>query len=200
MAPDVVSRVFEPFFTTRPPGEGTGLGLAVVQSIVQDHGGAIGIQSVPGAGTTVNVYLPQAEGAPVGVMESEGEVPRGLGERVLYVDDELELTRLWKRLLEGIGYHVETFPSGTLALESLRASPTAYDVAISDFTMPGMTGVALAEEIARLRPGLPVILMSGYADGIPVESGRHSVVRKVLGKPFSTRAIAEALREALDRR
>jgi hypothetical protein len=199
MTPEVLERVFEPFFTTRPPGLGTGLGLAVVQGIVHDHGGAIGIQSEPGKGTTVHVYLPQSDTAPVAVAESSGEVPQGLGERVLYVDDEADLSRLWKRLLEGIGYQVEVFANGTDALEALRARPRAFDVVLSDLTMPGMTGLALAEEVRRLRPDLPVLLMSGYSDGVPEEALASGLLRAVLPKPFSTQALARALREALDR-
>jgi signal transduction histidine kinase/CheY-like chemotaxis protein len=200
MPPEVLARVFEPFFTTRPAGEGTGLGLAVVQGIVHDHGGAIGIHSEPGRGTTVHVYLPQSETAPIAVAEAIGDVPQGLGERVLYVDDEHDLSRLWKRLLEGIGYHVDTFPTGTAALEALRARPQAYDVVLTDMTMPGITGLAFAEEARRIRPDLPVVLTSGYSEGVPPEALESGLLSAVLPKPFSTQAIAAALRRALDRR
>jgi PAS domain S-box-containing protein len=200
MTPEVLARAFEPFFTTRPPGEGTGLGLAVVHGIVLDHGGAIGVQSAPGRGTTVQVYIPEANADPVAVVEEPGEPPRGVGERILYVDDEPDLSRLWRRMLEGIGYAVEAYPSGVAALEALRARPHAFDAVITDYSMPGMTGVALAEEVRRLRPDLPVLLMTGYSEGVSGEVLERGLVRRLIPKPFSTLVIAEALREALDRR
>ncbi len=200
MSPAVLARAFEPFFTTRSGGEGTGLGLAVVQGIVHDHGGAIGIQSAEGAGTTVHVYLPESGIAPVAVSAAEGEAPRGHGERILYVDDEVDLSRLWKRLLQEMGYVVDCHLTGTAALEALRERPDGFDLLITDYTMPGMTGLALAEEAHRLRPDLAVIMMSGYREGLPPEALERARVNAVLGKPFSTLEIGTVLRAALDAR
>ncbi len=200
MSPEVLARAFEPFFTTRAGGLGTGLGLAVVQGIVHDHGGAIGIQSAEGAGTTVHVYLPESGIAPVAVTESAGEAPRGDGERILYVDDEVDLSRLWKRLLEGLGYAVECHLNGTAALEALRSRPDAYDLVLTDYTMPGMTGLALAEEVHRKWPTMPVIVMSGYREGLPPAAVERARVHAVIGKPFSSQELGIALRAALDAR
>jgi PAS domain S-box-containing protein len=198
MTPEVLAHVFEPFFTTRAHGTGAGLGMAMVQGIVHEHGGAIGIQSAPGKGTTVHVYLPSAGDDPVAVTASTGSAPRGRGECILLVDDEADLSRIWARLLEDMGYRVECTASGVEALEALRRRPSVFDVVLTDLAMPGMTGMVLAAETQRLRPGLPVILASGYPDDLPADELKRAGVRAVLRKPYSTEEIGRALRAALD--
>lgn len=190
-------RVFEPFFSTKPSGEGTGMGLAVVHGIIRSFGGAIFLESEPGQGTIVNVYLPKIERE----TKSDGatEVPiAGGDERILLVDDERVIVSMWQRSLEKIGYSVTatTLPKDALSL--FTASPDAFDIVITDQTMPNMTGVELASKIAAIKPGMPVILCSGHGPGAYEESAKEAGVKKYLIKPMTKRTLAQAIRDVLD--
>jgi PAS domain S-box-containing protein len=157
-------RMFEPFFTTKPVNEGTGLGLAVVQGIVAEHHGAITVDSAPGRGTTVSIYLPQATEA--SATESSAAAPaavvRGAGEHVLYVDDDEMMAVTAEALLSRAGYRVTVFHDPPAALAAAQADPDTYDLAITDFNMPGMNGLDLAWALRRLRADLPIVITSGY--------------------------------------
>jgi CheY-like chemotaxis protein len=158
-----MERVFEPFFTTKEPGVGTGLGLAVVHGIVRNHDGVALVESEPGAGTTFRLYFPLL--APVAAPSDgeTGDVPRGAGERVLFVDDEPALAAVTSRILERLGYSVLALRSATEALSVFRANPSAFDLVISDLTMPGLTGAQLTVEMRRLRANVPVIPLDGLS-------------------------------------
>ena len=150
-----LARVFEPFFTTKTAGVGTGLGLAVVHGIVKSHDGTVLVESAPDRGTTFQLYFPLLACDAASDAAETMDVPRGDGERVLFVDDEPTLTDVAQRMLERLGYRVVALASSTEALAAFRADPSAFDVVISDLTMPGLTGMQLAAELRRLRSGLP---------------------------------------------
>ena len=192
-------RVFEPFFTTKGPGGGTGLGLATVHAVVADHGGALHLRSRPGAGSTFEVYLPRTE-APAAAEPEDAAVapvPRGRGEAVLLVDDEEPLVRLGEEMLAALGYEPVGFDNAPRALAAFREDPGRFDLALTDEVMPEMTGTRLAAELRRLRPDLPVVLMTGYAGAVPPGRLRAAGVREVLRKPLALRTVAEALSRQL---
>jgi CheY-like chemotaxis protein len=192
-----LERAFEPFFTTKEPGVGTGLGLAVVHGIVRSHGGAVLVDSAPGRGTTFRLYFPVLEAAPTVSAADVDEVPRGAGQRVLFVDDEPSLTNLSRRILERLGYQVLALRSATEALAAFRADPLAFDLVISDLTMPGLTGQQLTAELRRVRANVPVILSTGYLDRLDADTARALHVRELLIKPYTTETLATAVHRAL---
>jgi PAS domain S-box-containing protein len=200
IAPDMLARIFEPFYTTRPKGEGTGLGLAVVHGIVRNHGGLISVESAPGSGATFHVYLPAIPVSAVRDPSAVKELPRGRSERVLFVDDEEIQVELAKELLQELGYEVTGARSAAEALAIFRARPEAVDIVVTDTTMPGMTGDVLAGDLLRLRPGLPVLLCTGFSERVSEARARAIGVRQLLMKPFSLEDLASAIRRALDSR
>jgi PAS domain S-box-containing protein len=163
-----LARIFEPFFTTKPVGEGTGLGLAVVHGILQEHGAAIEVGSVPGAGSAFRVYFPACEGPAVAVERAPAEAraagaqPDRSGKSIVYVDDDEAIVFLMTRLLERQGYRVRGYTDPQAALAAVRAQPKACDLVVTDYNMPGMSGLELARALRAIRPGLPVALASGY--------------------------------------
>jgi len=191
-----LQRIFEPFFTTKGPGEGTGLGLAVVHGIIGAHEGAITVESAPGEGTCFRIYLPAstksaerpASAVPAGVEAASGQ------ERLLFVDDDESVRLVGKPILERLGYRVTAFPTGNDALEFLRLHPQEVDVIVSDFSMPGLDGIELAQAAWALRPGLPFVLLSGYGD---THEAAGAGIRYILAKPFSMSALSATVREAL---
>ena len=198
ISPENLERIFEPFFTTKGVGEGTGLGLAVVHGIVQDRHGGILVESEEGKGTIFRVYLPASEEAPADEsQEEESELPKG-HERVLFVDDEPMIMKLGQRMLERQGYHVETRASGTDALECFRQDPHRFDLVVTDMTMPGMRGDRLAEEILAIRPGIPVILSTGYSKHISNEKAREMGIRAFVMKPLTAQELASTVRKVLN--
>ena len=187
MAAATLKRIFDPFFTTKPPGQGTGLGLSVVHGIVQQHRGTIQVESQPGAGSTFTVYLPAAapvaEPAPGPANPPAGRTAPGL--RVLVLDDEEALLLVTRRLLTRLGHRVEGFGQPAAALARFHEDPGAFDLVITDFNMPGQSGLAIAAEIFRLRPGLPVLLVSGKVTDDLRRRARELGIREVLTKPVA---------------
>ena len=196
MDAQTLERIFEPFFTTKAAGRGSGLGLSVAHGIVKDHGGTIAALSREGEGATFEVLLPAAMDATATAGEAEQSLPL-LGQgRVLYVDDEKAVAFAVLRMLESLGYNAMVCHSGEDAIECVRRNPQAFDVVMTDFSMPGLSGVDVACEVARIRPDLPVILTSGYAARAGEDiAGASSRLR--LDKPFDRRALSEALGRAL---
>ena len=191
-----LGRIFEPFFTTRPKGQGTGLGLSVVHGIVAESGGTVTVESQVGSGTTFSVYLPiSREPSPV---ELERVVPVAGQERVLFVDDERDLTGIAQRGLGRFGYNVRVFNEPREALAVFRAEPNGFDVVITDMTMPGLTGDVLATEIKRLRPDIPIILVTGYSDKITLELAVAAGINEFVYKPMSLTAVAQLIRKLCD--
>lgn len=191
------ARIFEPFFTTKTPGEGTGLGLSVVHGIVRGHGGAIVVDSEVGRGSTFSVYLPAAETEGAPAWENDRAPLPGGSERILFVDDEVRVADVGERMLRRFGYEVTTELSGVAALETFRTNPFAFDLVITDQTMPYLTGRDLAAEILGVRPDLPIILCTGFSPDVQEEETMPGI-RKVLIKPLSMKSLVGAVREVLD--
>ena len=190
-------RMFEPFFTTRPPERGSGLGLAIVLGIIQEHEGAIEVESAPGAGTTVRLIVPAAESEEPEEGSLEPAAPRGSGERILYVDDERSLRTLGKRRLELLGYRVTVAGDGAQALERFQATPDEFDLVITDYLMPRMNGLELTSEVRRIRPEVPIILMSGFIDNLPDEDLEPVGVTDTVQKPATSFELATTLARVL---
>jgi signal transduction histidine kinase/ActR/RegA family two-component response regulator len=195
---DVASHVLEPFFTTKPAGQGTGLGLAVAAGIVEQHGGTISFETAPGKGTRFSISLPATlPGAPAArpAPEHAGR-PRGGGERVLVADDEELVRDVLRRVLEGAGYRVTAVADGLAAVDAASREP--FDLVILDAVMPGASGRVAWERIAAIRPGIRFLVVSGYAaDTFPLEALERAGV-PLLGKPFTEHSLLGAVRAALD--
>jgi CheY-like chemotaxis protein len=197
MNPASLERIFDPYFTTKGVGEGTGLGLAVVHGIVKSHGGAIAIQSEPGKGTVFEILFPRIDFGQEKSTNAQGPVPKGT-ERILFVDDENALAELGQMILSPLGYEVTTTMSSLEALELFRSQPAAFDLVVTDMTMPKMTGVGLASEMLRIRPDLPIILCTGHSDEITEDRAKDIGIRAFVMKPLSRRNLAEVIRKILD--
>lgn len=193
----ILRKIFEPYFTTKSREEGTGLGLAVVHGIVQDHGGVIRVDSAPGAGTTFDVYFPVISESSYAPIDENADVPTG-NEKILLIDDEAALLEMGRLLLERLGYSVDTEISSGKALEKIRSSPNVYDLIITDQTMPEMTGIRLAEKIRTIRPDLPVILCTGFSSSVTARDAKEAGVKDFLMKPIVLPDLAASVRKALD--
>jgi len=191
------SRVFDPYFTTKESGEGTGLGLSTVHGIVKDHCGTIKLYSEVNLGTTFQVFLPLEDSGSDPNQEIISNMPHG-NENILLVDDETLLLNLGKEFLEGLGYSVQTRASSVDAFEAFQAKTDNYDLIVSDLTMPHMTGDLLAKEIRALRPDIPIIIYTGYSTKINEEKFKEIGINAVLMKPVTFQEMADAVRKALD--
>jgi PAS domain S-box-containing protein len=192
-----LERAFDPFFTTKPQGKGTGLGLSIAHGIIRSHNGAIDIQSEPGKGTTVRVYLPAVR-TPAHEGQSPHDAPlSGCGERILFVDDEEMLVKLGKRTLLELGYAPTVLCDADEAFELFRSNPDAFDLLITDQTMPRCTGLELATKVHAIRPDLPVILASGLDLAIDEEDAAAAGLTELLGKPVSSYKLAKSVSRAL---
>ena len=198
MTREVQERVFDPFFTTKPPGEGAGMGLTVVQGIVKSHGGAITVSSRPGRGTRFDVYIPAKKGDAKAAAPEEAPARTGKG-HILFVDDEDMLVRTVPCMLERLGYTTEAVSDPAEALALFRENPGAFDLVITDVTMPGMTGEKLAREMLRIRPGIPIILSTGFNESVREDEVRAMGIREFIMKPYSTGEMAERIQAALKR-
>lgn len=200
MTDEVKRRIFEPFFTTKEVGHGTGMGLAVVYGIVKSHGGTVTVDSVPGKGSTFTVFLPLAEARTAERPQGEkGEAPRG-SERILVVDDEPEVVETASMTLERLGYQVTTAKSGVEAWSIFQEDMAAFDLVITDQTMPDLTGIDLARKILERREGLPIILFTGYSETVTPERAKSAGISEYVLKPFAKREVAETVRRVLDAR
>jgi two-component system NtrC family sensor kinase len=195
---EVLPYIFEPFYTTKDPGHGTGLGLPQVYGLVKQHGGNIHVDTSP-EGSSFQVHLPLAEAACRGeeaVKEDEG-LPMAEGQRVLVVEDESDVRGLVVNMLSSLGYNVISAANGREALEAFEAAGREVDLAVTDIVMPGMDGISLARELRSRVPGLRVIAISGYATGLSAESLRDAGVMEMIRKPFKIRALAETVSRCL---
>ena len=198
IAPAIMGRIFDPYFTTKEVGKGTGMGLAVVHGIVMHHGGAINVQSVLGQGTSFQVYLPVREAEPILASPPTVSLLSGQ-ERILFIDDEQALVSMGKEFLEGLGYDVVPETSSTEALAFFIRQPDRFDLVITDMTMPGMTGDRLAKEMRRIRPDIPVILCTGFSHHLNEEEAKAIGICAFLMKPFALQELAETVRTVLDK-
>jgi len=193
-----MEQIFEPYFTTKGPGEGSGLGLAVVHGIIRSHGGHIKVRSEPGRGSVFTVYLPASGKAAEDTVSSDPEV-RGGRERIMFVDDEEQLTAMAARILPMYGYRVRTFADGAEAWREFAESPDDFDMVVTDMTMPLTTGVELAAKIKNLRPATPVILCSGFNESINRDDALDMGIDEYITKPLIMSRLAAMIRTLLDR-
>ena len=196
MEPAVLERIFDPFYSTKGPEEGTGLGLSVVRGIITSYGGRIRVQSAPGQGTAFQIDFPCIEWPADRDPDPESPPPRGSG-HILFVDDEATLAYISQQGLVELGYDVEIRTNATEALQTFRENPDRFDVVITDQTMPFMTGEELAKELFLIRPNLPVILCTGFSPKIPPEKAKALGIRAYLMKPMGLRDLAQTLQRIL---
>lgn len=197
IGPDVIDKIFNPYFTTKEVGKGTGMGLAIIHGIIREHGGEIAVESELGRGTTFRVYFPSVSRAQLPVLEKPAAIPQG-SERILFIDDEELLAEMGKNMLERLGYQVTVRQSSIDALSTFQNDPNSFDLVITDQTMPGMTGSDLARRILQIRPGMPIILCTGYSNLIDAESAKAMGIREFAMKPLSKGAIGKLIRKILD--
>ena len=197
MSAEAQSRAFEPFFTTKEVGKGSGLGLSMVYGFAKQSGGHAAIESEPGVGTTVKLYLPRVEGAPVAERpETTTASPSGAGERVLVIEDDAEVRTLTVQILEGLGYRVNAVPAALPGLDLLEREP--YDVVLSDVILPGsMSGPKFAETARVNHPGVKIVFMSGYPTDTTWPDGFDGSDWVLLNKPFQRSELASAIRDAI---
>jgi len=198
MDQNTINKIFDPYFSTKPVGKGTGLGLSVVQGIVKNYGGDIEVKSSPGNGSLFNIYLPSYETGSI----PEGEIkntiyPKG-NEKILIIDDEAPVRRLQQKILERLGYDVDTSESSKEALNQILNHPNRYDLIITDMTMPEMTGDILSQEIKKINPDLPIIICTGYSEKLTPERASAIGIDEVLFKPIIKAQLAQTIRNILD--
>jgi nitrogen-specific signal transduction histidine kinase/CheY-like chemotaxis protein len=196
--PQVIERIFDPFFTTKQLGEGTGMGLAVVQDIVTRHHGMISVDSVPGQGTIFDIYLPRIPE----VFETQEivKVPVAKGnECILFVDNERSICELARENLKHLGYTTVTQTSSREALDMFVKTPDQFDLVITDLSMPQMNGERLAQELLSIRPDIPIILCTGLNQAFADEHVKAIGVQGSLLKPFTESDVASTIRRVLDR-
>jgi len=200
ISPEIVDRIFEPYFTTKEMGRGTGLGLSVIHGIIRSHNGAITCKSVLNEGTSFEVYLPRI----MSEAQQERPVPAvplpGGCERILFIDDEPSLVRMGVEMLSRKGYAVVDSMRSLEALELFRGDPRGFDLVITDMTMPDMTGDRLALELLNIRQDIPIIMCTGYNEHISEKRAREIGIRGYLTKPFDMRSLADTVRRVLDER
>jgi PAS domain S-box-containing protein len=198
MTSEVRERIFDPYFTTKDKGKGTGLGLAVVHGIVKSHKGGICAESEPGSGTCFHVYFPRIEQkkelADTATVQT---FPTG-HERVLFVDDEQDLVQIAEQMLSHLGYEVTTRMSSNEALELFRVNPKRFDLVITDMTMPNMTGDKLSKELMKIRPDIPIILCTGFSERISEEKAKVMGIKDFIMKPLAMGDLAKRIRKALE--
>lgn len=198
MLPEVMRRIFEPFYTTREPGQGTGMGLAVVYGIVRDLQGSISVESKVGSGSIFHVFLPKTIKDESMPKAPETQVVGG-NERILFVDDELFLVELAKASLGKLGYAVTGVMDGKEAIKVFSAAPTAFDLVITDQAMPSLTGKELAERILTIRPDMPIILCTGHSETFPTEMAQEMGIKAYLTKPVDKQEMGRVVRSVLDK-
>ena len=195
----IMTRIFEPYFTTKEMDRGTGLGLSMVHGIVTSYGGAITVDSEPGEGTTFHVYLPMIEHVEeMDAVEAEKPLPTG-HERILLVDDDPVVADIGKKMLERLGYEVACRTSSADALGLFGKKPDYFDLVICDMVMPQMAGDKLARELMRIQPGIPIIVCTGFSERISAEKAAAMGIRGFLMKPVLMKEMAETVRNILDK-
>lgn len=196
ISPEVIGSIFEPYYTTKTPGEGTGLGLALVHSIVESYGGKIEVESELGKGSVFRIYIPVTRKYITSPVYEEGELPTG-SENILFVDDEDSIVKSGSKIIKQLGYSVTACLSSNEALELFRLTPDSFDLVITDMTMPHMTGDRLAVEIMKIRPDIPVILCTGYSKKLSRDI-KQSGIKELVYKPFIKTDLAKTVRKILD--
>lgn len=199
MDDELVERIFDPYFTTKPMGKGTGMGLSMVYNIMKAHDGEVVIESTPGKGTAISLLFPHARDDVTLPAEKprQGTIAGGT-ERVMVVDDETSVIEVFRDILEQCGYRVDTFSCGEDALAAITKKPDLYDLVITDQIMPYMTGIELTRHIHRIAPRMPVVLCTGYIKDMDMQSLEKQGVSAMCRKPLDMHSLAQVVRRALD--
>jgi two-component system cell cycle sensor histidine kinase/response regulator CckA len=197
MPPEVIERIYDPFFSTKKKGEGTGMGLSVVHGIIKSHGGTLTVDSTAGQGSVFKAYFPAIESEWVPDNEHADLMVTG-NERILFVDDEAFQADIAKQMLSRLGYRLTTCTSSVEALELFMQSPEKFDLVITDMTMPHMAGDVLARELISLRPDIPIIVCTGYSDRIDSDIAEEIGIGELVMKPVVMKDIAQCIRRVLD--
>jgi CheY-like chemotaxis protein len=198
MDPVTLSKAFQPFFTTKAVGEGTGMGLSVVLGVVKSHDGEIQVETTLGMGTTIRIFLPAIEDSILGGDIDEVQISILGAERILIVDDEQMLIEMNKDWLTSLGYTVTAVTSSRDAMRILKEKSETIDILITDQTMPDITGIELAKEALRIRKGLPIILCTGYSNEVNPDQAAAIGINKFIMKPYRSYELGKAIREVLD--
>jgi CheY-like chemotaxis protein len=194
----IIDKIFDPYFTTKEQGKGTGLGLAVVYGIVKEYKGDIKVYSEVGKGTVVKIFLPIIETSDQTEFIDENELQASGTERILFIDDEEPITLMVKQMLERLGYHAIVRTSSLEALKFFRANPDAVDLVITDMTMPKMTGDQLARELFAVRSDIPVIICTGFSERVDDKKAKAMGIKGFLMKPIMKSKMAAMVRNVLD--
>ncbi|MFH0783190.1 MAG: ATP-binding protein, partial [Pseudomonadota bacterium] len=192
-----LDKIFDPFYTTKRKGQGTGLGLAVVHGIIKKHKGEIRVTSTMGAGTTFHVYL-AVDGREEEPLKNKAFETMGGNERIMVIDDEVAVSEVLRRFLEQVGYQVVTFNDSIAAVKQFRENPNCCDLVLTDMLMPNMTGAELAREVLALRPDMPVIMATGHSDTLDGDRARRIGIRDLILKPVKRGKLQQVVRKALD--
>ena len=196
---ETLTRIYDPFFTTKEQGEGTGMGLSVVHGIVKNHQGTITVYSEPNVGTTFHVFIPVLDSEEYATQVDAGSETMATGsEHILYVDDEELLVKYANEILTSLGYKVTCRTSGLEALELFRQDPSLFDLIITDQTMPKLTGVDLAKEILKVRPDIPIILCTGFSASVTPVRAKAEGIRELVMKPLLIAQLSITVRNVLD--
>ena len=195
--PEIIGSIFDPYFTTKGPGEGTGMGLAMAHGIVERYGGIITVDSQLGIGTTFAIYLPVTGKRTDLRADVSVQLPKGT-EHILFVDDEFPIAKMGSRIIKRLGYLVTTRTSSIEALELFRVKPDVFDLVITDMTMPNLTGDKFAVELMKIRPDIPVILCTGYSKKISDETALEIGIKAFAYKPIVKADLAKTVRKVLD--
>lgn len=195
--PSIAGRIFDPYFTTKEVGKGSGMGLAIVKGIVTAHGGEILCGPTLGGGATFTVTLPLSERARAGAQAAEAEICKGTG-RILFVDDEEAILELGVEMLGGLGYFVRPVSDPKTALAVFRENPTSWDLVITDQTMPFMTGRELTENILAVRPAMPVLICTGYSELLDAVGAAKTGAKGFMHKPYTLASLSKAVKAAME--
>lgn len=193
-----LSRIFEPFFTTKATGEGSGMGLAIVHGIIKSHDGHVSVYSEIGKGTSVKIYLPKVEEGNESILNNPEFVNPSGSERILIVDDEETILQMAKQALERLGYRVTSMENSAEALQRFKSEPENFDLVLTDMTMPHLNGAELAQEMLGVRPGIPIIMCSGFSDIMSEEKARSIGIREYVMKPIVINTLAKTIRKVLE--
>lgn len=196
---DIINRIFDPFFTTKNKHHGTGLGLSVVHGIVTSHGGKIAVASKPGTGTRFSLYFPAYEGKREIPVEPERDFEKGT-EHILLIDDEEKVGITIEKMLKALGYKITRNTAGSEALEEFASHPEDFDLVITDYAMPHLTGLELTKELHKIQEGMPVLLTTGYGDNIRKDDNIPAGINTILIKPFTLKELSTAVRQVLKER
>ncbi len=195
---DIIKRIFDPYFTTKDVGKGSGMGLAVVHGIIKNHHGAIFVKSELGKGTTFTIFFPVVTEKPAMDIKAFEVIPKGSGQSVLFVDDEASIVKMIGKMLARLGYKVQTTTNPVDALERFRSEPDLFDLVLTDMTMPQMTGAKLSEKLKEVRPDIPVVICTGHSSLMDEEKAASIGIDGYVMKPIVMREIAKTIRDVLE--